>query len=156
MITLIFVRHGASEPSVEGESDEARKLVKRGIKQMKRVAELLDDINVTVDRVFSSRFLRAYQSADVICDELKLDVKIETIPELEPGRKPLEFINRIKEFDNLSCLVVSHEPLISKLLKAITGANIETSKGSLVLLSYNPSDGESLVKLVIDQKVLQR
>lgn len=156
MINLIFVRHGSAEPSVEGESDEARKLVKRGIKQMKRVAELLDDINVTVDRVFSSRFLRAYQSADVICDELKIDAKIETIPELEPERKPLDFINRIKEFDNLTCLVVSHEPLISAILKATTGANIEISKGSLVQLNYEPSDGESLVKLIIDQKVLQR
>ncbi len=156
MINLIFVRHGSVEPSVEGESDEARKLVKRGIKQMKRVAELLDDINVTVDRVFSSRFLRAYQSADVICDELKIDAKIETIPELEPERKPLDFINRIKEFDNLTCLVVSHEPLISAILKAITGANIEISKGSLVQLDYEPSDGGSLVKLIIDQKVLQR
>jgi phosphohistidine phosphatase len=156
VINLIFVRHGSVEPSVEGESDEARKLVKRGIKQMKRVAELLDDINVTVDRVFSSRFLRAYQSADVICDELKIDAKIETIPELEPERKPLDFINRIKEFDNLTCLVVSHEPLISAILKAITGANIEISKGSLVQLDYEPSDGGSLVKLIIDQKVLQR
>jgi len=156
VISFIFVRHGSPEPFVDSQPDKDRRLVKRGIKQMKRVAELLEDINVEIDRILSSPFLRAYQSADVISEDMKLEANIETVPDLEPDRDPSGFMTRIKEFDNIGCLVVSHQPVLRKLLRTMTGAEIEIGKGAVVLVDYDPSNGESVIRMVIDQKVLQR
>jgi phosphohistidine phosphatase len=156
MISLIIVRHGEAEPKIDSIEDKERKLIKKGVKQMRRVAGFIDEMDYSFDRVFSSTYIRAYQSAEVILDELGEDEKkIETITELEPDKDPSEFINKIKENDNASILIVGHEPFLSQLVRNLTGGNVEIKKGGLVVIDYNPVDGKGILKTLVTQKIMK-
>ncbi len=156
MITLIIIRHGEAEPKVDSIEDKERKLIKKGIKQMRRVAEFIDEMDYSFDRILASTYIRAYQSAEAILDDLGEDEKkIETINELDPDKDPSEFINKIKESDNTSILVVGHEPFLSQLVRNLTGGNIEIKKGGLVVIDYNPVDGKGVLKILITQKIMK-
>lgn len=156
MITLIIVRHGEAEPQIDGKDDKDRKLVKKGLKQMKRVAHFLDDLDYTFDRVLTSPYIRAYQSAEAILDELGVDdKKIETFNELSPEKEPSAFIEKLKEMDNTTLLVVGHEPYLSSLIRAMTGGNVELKKGGVAIVDYNPVEGKGVLKMLLTQKVLK-
>jgi len=157
MISLIIVRHGEAEPQIEGKDDKDRKLVKKGVKQMKRVANFIDELGLNIDKVVSSPYLRAYQSAEEIINKLGVDsIKIETYDELEPDKDPSEFIGKLKEFqDNITVLVVGHEPHLSNLIKALTGANVELKKGGIALVDYDLSNNKGVLKMLLTQKVLK-
>ncbi len=156
MITLIIVRHGEAEPQMDGKDDKDRKLVKKGIKQMRRIASFLDEMDYTFDRVLTSPYVRAYQSAEIILDEMGIeDKKIETFNELSPDQEPSAFIGKFKDMDNSTLLVVGHEPYLSSLVRTMTGGNIELKKGGLAIVDYNPSEGKGLLKMLVTQKVLK-
>ena len=156
MITLIIVRHGEAEPQMDGKDDKDRKLVKKGIKQMRRVANFLDELDYTFDKVLSSPYIRAYQSAEVILDELGTDdKKIETYNELSPDQEPPAFIEKLKEMDNTTILIVGHEPYLSSLIKTITGGSVELKKGGVAIVDYNPAEGKGVLKMLLTQKVLK-
>ncbi|MDT7862335.1 MAG: phosphohistidine phosphatase SixA [Saccharolobus sp.] len=156
MITLLIVRHGEAEPQINGKDDKDRRLIKKGIKQMRRVANFLDSMDYTIDRVFTSPYIRAYQSAEVILDELgEDDKKIETFNELAPDKEPSEFLEKLKEMDNSTILVVGHEPYLSNLIKSISGGLVELKKGGIAVVEYNPMDNKGSLKLLLTQKVLK-
>ncbi|QGA53711.1 phosphohistidine phosphatase SixA [Sulfolobus sp. E5-1-F] len=159
MITLILVRHGDAEPQVDGKEDKDRKLVKKGVKQMRRVANFLEELGFSVDRIISSPYLRAYQSAEVILEELfddNSEKKVETFDDLTPDKEPSLFLEKLKDFvDNSTILLVGHEPYLSSFVKTISGANVEIKKGGVVVLDYDLKEGRGTLKILLSQKVLK-
>lgn len=157
MLTLLLVRHGDAEPQIDGKNDRDRKLIKKGIKQMRRIANFIDEMGYTIDRILSSPYLRAYQSAEVILDELGIDdKKVETFDELSPDSDPSTFLQRIKEFnDNSTIMIVGHEPFLSKFINLISGGQVEIKKGGLAVLEYDMSQSKGELKLLLNQKVLK-
>ncbi|MBP1358131.1 MAG: phosphohistidine phosphatase SixA [Sulfolobus sp.] len=157
MISLLIVRHGEAEPQIEGKDDKDRKLVKKGVKQMKRIANFIDELGLRVDRVISSPYLRAYQSAEEIINKLGIDnIKVETYDDLIPEKDPTSFLEKIKEFqDNTTVLIVGHEPYVSSLVKSLTGASVELKKGGIALVDYDLSNNKGVLKMLITQKVLK-
>ncbi|AOL17277.1 phosphohistidine phosphatase SixA [Sulfolobus sp. A20] len=156
MLNLIIVRHGEAEPQVDGVNDKDRKLIKKGIKQMRRIANFLDEMDYTIDRVMTSTLIRAYQSAEIILDELgEDDKKIESLEELNPDKDPMEFLGKLKEMDNSTLLIVGHEPYLSQLIKSISGGNVEIKKGGLAIVEYDSKEGRGQLKLLLNQKVLK-
>jgi len=160
MIELIIVRHGDAEPKIEGVEDKDRKLVKKGIKQMRRVAKFIDSMNYKIDKVFSSPYTRAYQSAEVVLEELDEDLKIETIKELEPDQEPSALVNKLKELDSqnstLTVMLVGHEPHLSSFIKYVTGGEVEMKKGGVAVLELNTAEGKGKLTLLLTQKLLKR
>ncbi|MBB5255074.1 phosphohistidine phosphatase SixA [Sulfurisphaera ohwakuensis] len=157
MLSLIIVRHGDAEPQIEGKDDKDRKLVKKGIKQMKRIATFLDEMGIKIDKVVSSPYLRAYQSAEAILDKMGVDsLKIETYDDLIPDKDPSLFIEKIKEFpDNMTVLIVGHEPYLSGLVKALTGGSVEIKKGGIAMIDYDLKENKGVLKMLLTQKVLK-
>lgn len=156
MLTLVLVRHGDAEPKVDGVDDKDRKLVKKGVKQMRRVAYFLEEMELAFDRVMTSTLLRGYQSAEVILEELgEEDKKIETLSELDPDKEPSEFVGKLKEMDNSTLLIVGHEPFLSKLVKEITGGEVEFKKGAVAIVEYDVTKGSGALQLLLNQKVLK-
>ncbi|MGC9105572.1 MAG: phosphohistidine phosphatase SixA [Thermoprotei archaeon] len=159
MLRLIIVRHGEAEPKVEGLEDKERKLVKKGVKQMRRVAEFLDHMDYKVDRVVSSPYVRAYQSAEAIVEELGEDLKIETIPELEPEVDPAKLLEKIKALDQqgaeATVVIVGHEPQLSAFIKLVTGADVEMKKGGVAVIEFDPNEGKGKLELLVTQKLLK-
>lgn len=158
VIQLVLVRHGEAEPKVDSVPDKDRKLVKKGVKQMRRVANFLDIMGLKPERVLSSPYVRAYQSAEVILDELEEDLKIETVKELEPDQEPTAVIEKLKELGNseVTALLVGHEPHLSGLIKALTGADVELKKGGVAVIEFDPSAGKGKLTMLLTQKVLKR
>ncbi|MCQ4367197.1 MAG: histidine phosphatase family protein, partial [Sulfolobales archaeon] len=99
MIELILVRHGDAEPKAEGKDDRERRLVEKGVIQMRRVANLVELLGFRLDRILASPYVRAIQSAQAISEELEDDVKVETIKELEPDQDPSALLNRLRGMD---------------------------------------------------------
>ena len=157
MINLIIVRHGDSELQIQVKDDKERKLTKKGVKEMKRVANFIDVLDIKIDKVVSSPYLRAYQSAKEIIDEIGIDdSKIETYDELTPDKDPSQFIEKLKNFpDNITVLVVGHNPYLSDMIKILTGANVDLEKGGIALVEYDLNKNKGVLKMLLNQKVLR-
>lgn len=157
MITLLIVRHGDAEPQIDGKEDKDRKLIKKGIKQMRRIANFIEEMDYVVDRIISSPYLRAYQSAEAVLDELGMDdKKIETFDELSPENDPSNFVQKMKEFnDNSTVLIVGHEPYLSRFINLLTGGQVEMKKGGVAVLEYDVTQSKGELKLLLNQKVLK-
>lgn len=156
MITLILVRHGEAEVSTEQVQDKDRRLVKKGEKQMRRVAKLLEELEIQPNVVISSPLLRSYQSAEVIVEELGEDNEIVTAEEVAPDKEPQEFLERLKTMqDNQVVMVVGHEPHLSNTLKLLTGGNVEMKKGAVAITEYDLQTGKYTLTLLVTQKVMK-
>lgn len=126
---------------------------------MRRVANFLEELGFNVDRIVSSPYLRAYQSAEVILEELfddNSEKKVETFDDLTPDKEPSLFLEKLKDFvDNSTILVVGHEPYLSSFVKTISGANVEIKKGGVAVLDYDLKEGRGTLKILLSQKVLK-
>ncbi len=154
MTTILIVRHGESEPQTEGINDQDRKLVKKGVKQMRRVANFLEEMGYEPDQVMVSPMLRAVQSAEVILDEMGLDMKAETLEDLLPDKDPSSLAEKLKELQG-TILIVGHEPHLSKLVKALTSAEVEIKRGGLAVVEVDATEKTSKLELLLTQKVMK-
>ena len=115
MSRLYLLRHGEAEPG--GDRDELRRLTDRGVRQIRQAAGQLPASGLTlwfspyVRAVESARLVREYitplneQQADWLIPDARLSVALE---QLEP----------LQEAD---LLLVTHNPLVSRLAAALTG-----------------------------------
>lgn len=153
-INLFIVRHGDADPKTDLSEDYNRELTKKGIKQLKRVAKFLDKMDYNIENVISSPLVRAYQSADIIVDELKMNVKIEKNDNLKPEADVNATINLLKELKGNS-IIVGHNPNISLLFNKISGTNGEIKKGGIAVLKFDKDNGTAELELLLNQKVLK-
>lgn len=160
MLHLIIIRHGEAEPKIENLPDKDRKLIKKGIKQMRRVANFIDIMGYKIDKVFSSPYIRAYQSAEVILEELDEDLKIETIKELEPDQDVSAIIEKLKETNSSQAeqviMLVGHEPHLSTFIKSVTGGEVELKKGGVAVVEVDPASFKGKLTILLTQKVMKR
>jgi broad specificity phosphatase PhoE len=86
---IIFLRHGSTDYSKESrlyESDEHPSLNVDGISEMEKASEWLKKIKFIPDLTYSSRAVRAVQSAEIISNTLSLNFEIlENIQERNAG-----------------------------------------------------------------------
>ncbi|WP_221289153.1 phosphohistidine phosphatase SixA [Stygiolobus caldivivus] len=160
MLHLIIVRHGEAEPKVENIPDKDRKLIKKGLKQMRRVANFIDNMSYKIDKVFSSPYIRAYQSAEAVLEELDEDLKIETIRELEPDQDVSALVEKLKELNSaqteMTIMLVGHEPHLSTFIKAITGGEVELKKGGVAVVEFDPTNAKGKLTILLTQKIMKR
>ncbi|MCG3109310.1 2,3-bisphosphoglycerate-dependent phosphoglycerate mutase [Metallosphaera sp. J1] len=154
MTTILIVRHGESEPQTEGISDQDRKLVKKGVKQMRRVANFLEEMGYEPTQIMVSPLLRAVQSAEVILDEMGLDMKAETVEDLLPDKDPSTLAEKLKGMQGI-VLIVGHEPHLSKLVKALTSAEVEIKRGGVAVVEIDATENRSKLELLLTQKVMK-
>ena len=83
---LYFLRHGLADWPNWTENDDARPLTKKGKKQMRRVAKFLAVLMIEPEVILSSPLPRAFQTAEIVAEELDLDVTQE--PAIAPGFDP--------------------------------------------------------------------
>ena len=125
-IRLIVVRHGDAEQET-GIPDDSRRITKKGKKQLKRTANFIDKMNYNIESIASSPLIRSRESAEVIVDELGLDLKIDMSDSLKPDSDVASTIAFIKQLKN-NTIIVGHNPNLSLLLNKIAGFNGELKK----------------------------
>jgi phosphohistidine phosphatase len=119
---ICFFRHGVAvdreDPSVT--SDAERPLTEDGIRKTRAAAEGLKRMDLDFDRILTSPWLRASQTASILAEVLALPAP-ETMAELEGDRTPQELVNALAHRHGKRTLLVGHEPLLSATAIHILG-----------------------------------
>jgi phosphohistidine phosphatase len=152
-IRLIVVRHGDTEQET-GVPDDSRRLTKKGKKQLKRTANFMDKMNYNIENIVSSPLIRSRESAEVIVDELGLDLKIDMDDSLKPDADVASTVAFIKTLKD-NTIIVGHNPNLSLLLNKIAGFNGELKKAGIAVLQLDKTTMKSDLELLLDQKVLK-
>ena len=138
-MNLYFLRHGlAVDRSTPGfKKDADRPLTPKGKQRMWRVAEAMTALELEFDVIFSSPYLRAMQTAEIVAEASDLRRDLVFINALTPDGSPQALIERIKELKAKpkNILLVGHEPYLGKLVSLLTAGStnlaLDLKKGGL-------------------------
>jgi phosphohistidine phosphatase len=128
---LYFVRHGvAVEADAWNGDDASRPLTDDGKKSMEREAKALAKIDLQIDRVLTSPFKRAKQTAKIVAK--RLNVPLVEDERLASGFDAAKLEEIVRDNDGApSLLLVGHEPDFSEVVCDLTGARINLKKGGI-------------------------
>ena len=141
-MNLYLLRHGIavdpSSPAYANDSD--RPLTPKGRRRLRQIAEAMRTLKISFDVIFSSPYVRAAQTAEIVAKELKRRKKLKFTDELTPGGNPKLLLQQLSEqrprLKNV--LLVGHEPYLSKLIALLTAGSmsmeLDLKKGSLCQL----------------------
>jgi phosphohistidine phosphatase len=90
-----------------------RPLTKEGIRKTAEAAEGLKCLGLSFDKILTSPWLRAMQTAEIIAELFRLTSHLEPLPELSGDRSPDELVNSLGDHRASRLLLVGHEPLLS-------------------------------------------
>jgi len=116
---LWLLRHGAAEPYQR--HDAERQLTEQGRQQVVLAAELLR--NERFDRVLSSPYIRARQTAELLCATLQHPGAIDIVPWLTPEDDVREVTRKLDGYADEHLLIVAHQPLLGSLVSWLTDAD---------------------------------
>jgi phosphohistidine phosphatase len=121
---ICFFRHGIAvdreDPGVT--SDAERQLTEEGIRKTRAAAEGLKRLDAGYDRILTSPWLRASQTAAILSEVLMLPAP-EEMAELEGDRTPEELVGALSNRAGKRTLLVGHEPLLSATILHILGGD---------------------------------
>ncbi len=141
-MNLYCLRHGlAAERDPQRFPDDSRRPLRlKGEDRIRSLGAALRALEVSFDRILSSPFRRASQTAEIVAATLGLKKRLEFRDELAPGGDPkalIHYVNRLRPAPE-NVLLVGHEPdlslLISRLISGGPAAAIEMKKGGLAKL----------------------
>ena len=108
---LWLLRHGQAE--VQAASDAQRPLTAYGRDEaLHSAAHLLEQPPATI---LVSPYLRAQQTAQLVCDRLGFAGQLITVPWLTPEDDAREVVRQLDAYEGQDLLLVSHQPLIGDL-----------------------------------------
>jgi len=141
-MNLYFLRHGlAAERDPQRFPDDSRRpLVAKGGKRLRLGCDAMRALEISFDRILSSPYPRAAQTAEIVVAALGLKRRLEFRDELTPGGNPrvlVRYLNGLQPAPE-SVLLVGHEPdlsqFISQLISGGPAAAIAMKKGGLAKL----------------------
>jgi phosphohistidine phosphatase len=161
---LLLVRHaiaGEADPS-RWPDDRDRPLTAKGMKRFREAARGLGALVPSVEVVLSSRFVRAWQTAEILEQEAGWPAP-QACEALESGRAPAEALQALQALTGSSTVaLVGHEPhlheLTSYLLTADMGhAQVEFKKGGVARLVIDESlrPGSAQLLALLSPRVLR-
>jgi phosphohistidine phosphatase len=123
-IELYLVRHAiADERGPEWPNDAKRPLTEHGMARFKEGVRGLAAIQVEVDEIFTSAFVRAKQTAELLAEGLKGKPPVKTLKALEPGHGPAAAIQQLaRDGKQRRIAIVGHEPALGELAAWLVGA----------------------------------
>lgn len=141
-MNLYLLRHGiAVDPSApDFAKDAERPLTPKGKRRLLQIAKAMGVLKIAPDVIFSSPYVRAKQTAEIVAKSLKRRKKLKFTDELTPGGNPKSLIQQLNELHPKpkNILLVGHEPYLSKLIALLTAGNtgmaIDLKKGGLCKL----------------------
>jgi phosphohistidine phosphatase len=147
----ILVRHGiAVAPDEWGGEEENRPLTQKGKKRTRQVAEGVAALDCNPTHLFTSPFVRAYDTARLLRAVVCPTLKVETRDELVVGAKPERLVELFRTLPSDAVAVcVGHEPqlgeVVSLLLCGKALPNFPLKKAGVVRVEseggMNPGQG---------------
>lgn len=126
---LALMRHGLAT----GQGPDAA-LLPEGEAYLRRLAARLDGEGWRPAAIVTSPYRRARESAMLLASELGVDVETYVLPDLVPEGEPDEALAAILEAVPVATpvLIVSHLPLVGRLMQELTGDDENFSPGTFV------------------------
>ena len=123
-LEFCFFRHGIAiernDPSVT--SDAERPLTDDGARKTRAAAEGLKRLDARYDKILTSPWLRAKQTAAIVAEVLTLPAPQE-LPELAGDRTPAELLDALVRHHGRRTVLVGHEPLLSATVIHVLGGD---------------------------------
>ena len=122
--TLYLVRHAQASDSVS--PDLIRPLVANGMIDAARMGKHLANRMQGIDLILTSNAERTQMTAQVFCEQLKLDNQIVKVIEDLYESSPKHYLDALSEVSESmdSVMIVGHNPSISYLAEFLTGEEI--------------------------------
>ena len=144
-MNLYILRHAiAIERGTPGyENDAERPLTPKGERKLGRIARAMRRLDLELDLVLTSPYVRARQTAERVVEVLKLEKRMEFTDTLIPGGDSTALVNLISSHPQApeNVLLVGHEPylsgLVSLLVAGAEGFVVELKKGGLCKLTVD-------------------
>ena len=139
-MNLYLIRHAIAEEENASGEDSQRELTDKGAKKMRLIAKGLRTLGIEFDRVLTSPYIRAQQTAEILADVFKMKKSVSVSENLTPMGDPDLLLAEINENYTVNSLaLVGHEPYLSTLVSLLTadGAPVEMTfkKGGICYLS---------------------
>ena len=142
---LYLVRHGKAEP--QSTNDHDRKLTADGAERLQTEAQVLARLGVNPQHIYSSPRVRARQTAEIIASAL--DKTVEIREEVNFGFNVNALARLVHGLPaNAEVMFVGHNPSMSAVVEAITGATVEMKVGSLARVDLDSTSREPYGYLV--------
>lgn len=118
---ILVMRHGQAENFAR--SDEHRKLTASGTIDAASAGRTLKHLNIEFDECWISPYVRAQETGRQVLQSVNVP-KIETKEILTPDSSPRELVSFIESTDVERILIVSHQPLVSRLVAMLKGSDV--------------------------------
>lgn len=136
---LFILRHGeAGERSSSLAGDRKRPLTSSGKLEISEIAKALKIIGLKFDMVITSPLKRAYDTATIVSEVLKIG-KVQVWKELTPEGQKTELYRKISELkEEYVVLMVGHQPLLGEMTNDMiqrgksSPCNLLLKKGGIV------------------------
>jgi phosphohistidine phosphatase len=158
---LVVIRHAiAVERSPEIE-DADRQLTERGRRRFKQVVRGLRALDLRLDRILSSPWRRAAETADLALPLLRGGGSAAVCAHLVQSPKA-ELLSAIAETAAPRVAVIGHEPWLGELIALLTtgeqrhGETIPLKKGGVAILEGAPTPGGMQLRALLPPRVLRR
>lgn len=117
----IFVRHGIAVQAEEWEGEEEnRPLTEKGKRRVRQMAEGLAALDCKPTHLFTSPFVRAYDTARLLRAIICPTLKVETREELAVGAKPEQVVTLLRTLPSEAVAVcVGHEPQLGEVVSLL-------------------------------------
>ena len=161
---LLVIRHAIAEDrevfAATGRDDALRPLTAEGTRKMKRTARGLHELVPTVNRIVSSPYTRAAETAEILRREYELEA-VDTARELEPPTAIGIVADWVGRLTDNTVAIVGHEPQLGRLVTClVSGADrsgVEVKKGGVCLIEFEqtPAAGNGRLRWSIPPGVLR-
>lgn len=129
-MAIILVRHAEAEDRALGKPDPERTLVAAGRRAARATGRALAALKVAPQCVVTSPYPRAYETAEIIAHELRAPLADDSVLlGVEAGDLPA-----LAERHGDDLVLVGHEPDLSALIRAVTGARVSFPKAGAAAL----------------------
>jgi len=160
MSELYLVRHArAAERGSEYPDDSQRPLVEKGHAQAKMLAKVFEVLDVTLDRLFSSPYIRAAQTAEPLSACLKQGRRVQYLEALadDTYTQLLYDLKESLEVKDEVIALVGHEPYLSELASLLLtdAQSLDTAfkKAAFMQLSGSLAPGEMTLHALVPASV---
>lgn len=138
-LELYLVRHAvAALRGPDFPDDEERPLTDEGVERFRESVQGLRATDLTLDLVLSSPYVRARETAELLCAGLKPKPRLVVVAALQPGGKHGDIIAAVQKQASSGrgvsrLALVGHEPDLGELAARLLGAKgaIEFKKGAV-------------------------
>jgi len=121
---VYLVRHAiAAERGEAFPDDRKRPLTEKGITRFRQIVAGLTELDVEIDVVLTSPFVRARQTADILVNGLRSSPRVVETVALAPGASYQSILDELSVVsDQESIALVGHEPGIGELAGRLIGS----------------------------------